>query len=345
MLNTKNEIDRMRPREKHNMALSLREKCGKEFFQKHNTEFIDVVCPACGLEGKNSFNKNGFHHKTCKNCSTIWCSPRPTELLLNDYYSSSEATKYWTSLLVQTDNDRKILQYAPRVQLLVDILKNDLEFNPSFAVDLGAGSGAFALALSKTKYFKNILAVDFDEDCCDVCRNSGLETKKGSIEVLDHNTASLITINDMLEHLFEPKAFLIQCYEALEPNGYLSIACPNGEGFDFKIMKENTVSITPPEHLNYFNPYSITLLLESIGFKVSSLETPGILDVQIVERAFKLGQIQLNENEYIRSLISNNDNSVLMSLQEFLRLNKFSSHMVAVAKKIQPVTSTSTTLC
>lgn len=333
MPNTKSEIDRMRPIEGHNIALSLRKKCGEEFFQKHKVEFMDVVCPACGLEGKESFVKYGFHHKICRNCSTTWCSPRPTERLLVDYYSSSEATKYWTSLLIQTDNDRKALQYAPRVQHLVDILKNDHEFIPSLAVDLGAGSGAFALALSKTKYFRHILTVDFDEDCCNVCRKSGLEAKKGSIEVLDHNTASLITMNDIVEHLFDPKAVLIQCYEALEPNGYLSIACPNGEGFDFRIMKDSNVNITPPEHLNYFNPHSITLLLESIGFKVSSLETPGILDVQIVDRAFKLGQIQLNENEYIKSLILNNDNNVLVSFQEFLRLNKLSSHMVAIAKK------------
>lgn len=331
--NYKSEIDRMRPIMSHDIALSLRKKCGEDFFQKHNAEFIDVVCPACGLEGNKSFVRYGFYHKICKNCSTTWCSPRPTERLLEDYYSSSEATKYWTSLLIQTDNDRKALQYAPRVQQLVDILKNDPEFIPSLAVDLGAGSGSFALALLKTRCFRNVLAVDFDEDCCKVCKNSGLETKKGSIGVLDHNTASLITMNDMLEHLFDPKGFLIQCYAALEPNGYLSIACPNGEGFDFKIMKESTVNITPPEHLNYFNPHSITLLLESIGFKVVSLETPGILDVQIVDRAFKLGQIQLSENEYIKSLILNNDKNVLMSFQEFLKLNKLSSHMIAVAKK------------
>jgi predicted SAM-dependent methyltransferase len=107
------------------------------------------------------------------------------------------------------------------------------------------------------------------------------------IDIIDDESVDLISMNDMIEHLFDPKTFLMQCRTKLVSDGALSIACPNGEGFDYQLMKEMTVNITPPEHLNYFNPNSLSFLLERTGFKVVSIETPGILDVQIVKRALQ----------------------------------------------------------
>lgn len=140
-------------------------------------------------------------------------------------------------------------------------------------------------------------------------------------------------MNDMVEHLFDPKKFLMQCREKLVSGGALSIACPNGEGFDYQIMKEMTVNITPPEHLNYFNTNSLSLLLESTGYKVVSVETPGILDVQIVKRALQQNKINMDDNKYLKYLLLNAHERILTSLQDFLKTNNLSSHMVLVAIK------------
>jgi len=188
MHNSSKEIDRMRPRETYNKSLDLKKKSAIKFFETYNKQFVNVNCPACGSEGVDFFVKYGFRHKTCDNCFTFWCSPRPTEDLLSHFYATSEAAKYWTKLLIETDNERKSLQYEPRVQHIIDLLNDDYSFDPRLAVDLGAGSGAFSLALLNKNYFDNILAVDIDEDCCKVCKSSGLKTKRGSAEDLDNST-------------------------------------------------------------------------------------------------------------------------------------------------------------
>jgi 2-polyprenyl-3-methyl-5-hydroxy-6-metoxy-1,4-benzoquinol methylase len=332
----KKALEKMRPMDIHEKALLLREKSGCEFFDKHKTSLVEVPCPACGNNhGGQSFEKYGFSHKKCNHCLTVWCSPRPTEQLLSEYYNHSEATKYWTQLLVATDSERKAVQYTPRVNHIISILEDYNKENAmnNIAVDLGAGSGAFALSLKQTQFFSDVIAIDFDQDCCKTCENYGLNTMQGSVELIEDSTASLISMNDMVEHLFDPENFLTQCWEKLIHGGAISIACPNGEGFDYQIMKEMTVNVTPPEHLNYFNPSSLTRLLEKTGFNVISVETPGILDVQIVKRALQQNKIDMNDNQYLKDLLLNGDDKSLNGFQDFLKSNLLSSHMVIVAVK------------
>jgi len=141
-------------------------------------------------------------------------------------------------------------------------------------------------------------------------------------------------MNDLLEHLSSPFSFVEKCYSKLISNGMIFISTPNGEGFDFKILGKKTVNITPPEHLNYFNPKSIQLLMGKAGFKVVKIETPGILDTDIVMREVKNGNINLSENyKFLQYLLYETSSSTLQSFQRFLRENLLSSHMFILAQK------------
>ena len=57
----------------------------------------------------------------------------------------------------------------------------------------------------------------------------------------------------------------------------------NGRGFDILLLWNKSKSIAPPLHLNFFNPGSIRILLEKIGFQILEISTPGKLDWDIVE--------------------------------------------------------------
>jgi 2-polyprenyl-3-methyl-5-hydroxy-6-metoxy-1,4-benzoquinol methylase/ribosomal protein S27E len=327
-------IDKMRPADKHSKILKLRKEDGKGFYQKYHQQFVSVSCPACGNQGEDVFVKYGFNHKQCPSCLTLFCSPRPTEELLFKYYSDWEAPLYWTNLLVETEVSRKSLQYEPRAQELVNLLRARIGMCAESAVDLGAGSGAFALALKKTDFFKKVLAVDFSPDCVKACVKQGLDAVQGEIGDLPSNSADLITMNDLIEHVFDPKKFLRVCHRVLKPKGFISIATPNGQGFDFKIFKDRTVNITPPEHINYFNPKSMEILLEYAGYRVISSETPGILDTQIVIREVINNSYPLKDrNEFLHFLLMENSDEIISNFQRFLIDNKLSSHMLIVANK------------
>lgn len=323
------KINSFRPKKLYNDILQQRQKDGERFSELYAHSFITIDCPACGNKGHFAFEKWGFEHRKCENCKTVFTSPRPTEDKIIEYYNDFEAPNMWTKLLLETDVDRKKMQYKPRVDLILNHI--DVGRNTLFA-DIGAGSGAFCLALEQAGVADEVIALDVSDQCIDACKANGLKTIHGSVSDLDDGAFDLLTMNDLVEHLFNPESFLSECYKKLKPNGYLVIATPNGEGFDFKIMKEATLNITPPEHINYFNPNSIQLLMERVGFKDVEVITPGVLDVGIIERCIENG-LELNENNEWLSYLFDQSEEVLNQFQKFLAENKLSSHMVIFAKK------------
>ena len=327
-------IELMRPKDSSAEASRLRKECGERFFREHRNELVEVACPACGMEGDFVLRKFGFSHKRCRNCKTMYCSPRPTEKLLAEYYETSEATRYWTRLLVETDVSRKALQYGPRVQKIIEIIRASSTAAPNTMVDIGAGSGAFAVAMKRTNFCSKVIALDISKECVDTCKRQNLDTMLGDISSLPKHSADLLTLNDLFEHLFAPRDFLKASYEVLKPGGFISIATPNGNGFDFRIFNGDTVNVTPPEHLNYFNPDSIQSLMESTGFELISVQTPGILDVEIVRREFERNSKVLQKDQFVLSILRDGTKSLSDNFQKFLSENLLSSHMLVIGKKI-----------
>ena len=324
-----NKFDSLRPKNLYDDVLAQRELDGNEFFRLYADKFVDVRCPACDADGLLQFHKWGFGHKKCQNCSTLYVSPRPKEDLLMNYYNDFESPNMWTRLLLSADTERKKLQYQPRVELILSLAKLDKN---AVAVDVGAGSGAFCLAMKNTRMFDKVIALDIADEALEACKKNGLDTIKGTVSDVETNSADLITVNDLIEHLFNPREFLTNSFRALKDGGYVSIATPNGEGFDFNLLKEKTRNITPPEHINYFNPKSMELLLKSNGFIDVQVVTPGILDVDIIKKEVQNGFSLSTHNEWLNYIYKKSD-EVLDNFQKFLSDNKLSSHMLVIARK------------
>lgn len=326
-------IDRMRPQKEFEKVLKVRESDGRLFFKRFHEHFVRVKCPACGKgKGKLAFYRLGFRHVRCQDCSTLFCSPRPTEELLIKYYNHFSAPKLWTRLLVKTSVTRKAAQYEPRAQMILTWLREIKMRSGGVAVDYGCGSGAFAKCLQKTRFFKRVIGLDFSADCVRVARKHGIEADLRPLSDLASSSVDAIFTNDLIEHLYDPRSFLADCKRVLRKRGVLLIATPNGQGFDFKILSERAPNVAPPEHLNYFNPGSIKTLFDSHGFSVKKVETPGRLDLEIVKRAAARGFPVAKRNEYVAALLRTSD-AAQARFQEFLAQNGLSSHMLVMAQR------------
>lgn len=327
-------INLMRPKDMYNNYLQLLEENGIDFYAEEKENFIQVNCPACNYKNsENQFLKYGFEHKKCKNCNTLYVSPRPTNSQLTKYYQEYEAPKYWTEFLTKTNTERKYLQHAPRVAKLKNII-NNLANEKNIAVDLGAGNGNFTKALEEANIFNKVIASDLSVECAKHCKQQGLETHVGVVDDFENNSLDCITFNDLIEHLFAPEDFIKSCYKKLKKNGLLMLSTPNGEGFDFKIMKENTVNIVPPQHIQFFNPISIETLLKNNGFEVIEITTPGILDVDIIKNQCSDNNLDLSlQNNYLDYIYSLNNPTIEANFQKFLSENNLSSHLLAFAFK------------
>jgi SAM-dependent methyltransferase len=325
--------DRMKPRDDYWKVVAALERDCARFHELYHAVLVPSRCPACTEDGPVIFHKFGFEHRRCDRCRTLYCSMRPPEEYLARFYQEFEFPKLWTSLLLKTDAERKAIQCVPRVQRIVEFLKAAGVSSEGIAVDVGCGSGAFAITLQRSGYFRRVIGVDLSESCVAAARQQGVESILGSIEALEESLADLIVCNELIEHLFDPAPFLSACHRVLRPGGVLCLSTPNGEGFDFVVMGELTRNISPPAHLNYFNPDSITLLLERTGFASRLVETPGKLDVDIVEREREKGYTLTGTNGWL-SFLFEKDATVLAAFQEFLVQQKLSSHLLVFAQRV-----------
>ena len=82
------------------------------------------------------------------------------------------------------------------------------------------------------------------------------------------NSFDAITLWDVLEHMADPIAVLKKAARLLRPGGILALNVPNIESLIAKLMGSRWPLLLT-EHLYYFSPSSLRLLLERSGFSVA----------------------------------------------------------------------------
>lgn len=306
-----------------------------DFLISHKEEFVYVNCPACDEdESALKYKKFGLVYYECKNCKTIYTNPRPDSTLLGKFYAQSANYEYWNKYIFPaSEKIRREKIFKPRVDKILafcekyDALKNSL-------LEVGAGFGTFCEELQSRNIFKKIVAVEPTPSLAETCRNKGITTIEKPIEkiILNEEEKFDVVVNfEVIEHLHSPLEFINQCKKLLKKNGLFVVTCPNGKGFDIITLNEISNTIDH-EHLNYFNPDSLSLLLQKCGFDILEVSTPGVLDADLVRNAVTEGGFSLENQPFLKSILIDNWKTCGKLFQEFLIANKLSSNMWIVAK-------------
>ena len=152
------------------------------------------------------------------------------------------------------------------------------------ALDVGSGPGAF-LAAGRERGW-DVLGIEPSRQAAAYARGRGLPV------VEDFLSASLarelgrfdaVHLNDVLEHLPDPRGHLGLCRELLDPGGVLCVAVPNDYSPFQDVLRRAAGFapwwVAPPHHLNYFDFDSLARLLERAGFEVVHREASFPIDL------------------------------------------------------------------
>lgn len=301
--------------------------------QKGN--FVKVPCPACGSSSsKNVFTKNNMDYMECLQCATIFINPRPTPEILESYYRNSKNYQYWNRYIYPASDDaRREKIFKPRAKRLIEICKkNNIKTN--LLLEIGAGFGTFIEEIRKYGIFRKIIAVEPTPDLAQTCRGKNIETIETPIErvFFKTNHVDVIACFEVIEHLFSPKLFIEKCSSLLSNGGILVLTCPNAKGFDISILQELSNSVDV-DHLNYFNPYSITTLVKESNLEVLELITPGELDAELVRKKILDGDFDVSSQPFLKKVLIDDWSRLGVPFQKFLSDNELSSHLWVVAQK------------
>ncbi len=299
------------------------------------SEFVNVLCPACNSkEYEFALKKLGFEYVTCSSCKTLYMSPRPSPEIMTDYYANSENYKYWAKYIFPvSENSRREKIHKPWLDRILFYCAKYSIYQGTL-MEVGAGFGTFSELALKSRKFEKVLALDPNPDMAASCRARGIQTINARIEDLKEevNNIDVVVAFEMIEHLFEPKIFLNQCSKIIKSGGLLVLSCPNGQGFDISLLRGDSLAIDA-EHVNLFNPHSLSLLIESCGFKVLEVTTPGRLDAEFVHEAIKTGKYNISNNPFLKRILLDDWDKLGWKFQQFLADNGLSSHMWLAARK------------
>lgn len=229
-----------------------------------------VPCPLCGEEEFSPRAANhGFRMVECLGCGLWYLNPMPTSETLSALYG---ATYYESDASLQEGyedyehgaNDFRET-FARRLSL-VEPGRRILDVGAGFGYLLDAARGRFderwGLEMSDTAASR--IAPDH-------------RRLVGSFDSADlpEGYFDVVSMQDCLEHLPDPRAALRRVRTLLRPGGTFLATTPNVGSWLRHVQGRNWVSLKFPEHVALYSEKTLRRVLEETGFQVEQMAPAG----------------------------------------------------------------------
>jgi len=232
----------------------------------------------------------------CLGCGLIWLSPRPAVCELAKVYA-----KYYThegggrlasmrerlicamysgipgfEKVASNSLERCLGKMAVSVPVMKTRILTSmmyLEGTAGRVLDIGCGSGRFLGRMRKAGW--DVAGVEIDRISADRARSSGVGSVFDDLNApaLGSHSFDAITMNHVIEHLYDPIGSLRRCLELLKPGGRLTVVTPNSDGLGHRVFGADWRGLEPPRHTYLFCRKTLESLLGRAGFAGASCET------------------------------------------------------------------------
>lgn len=205
----------------------------------------------------------------CKQCKLIRLSPVPKPEELSTYYPSD----YWHAdeggkiTALEEFYRRTVLQdHIGFLQRAIEDAKPAAGHAP-LVMDVGCGGGLILRLLHEKGHA--VMGMDFSIDAASIAwKQNGVPAMCASLPQapLPDGSITLLSMFHVLEHLYEPHAYLEAAHRLLAPEGRLVIQVPNAASWQFLLFGEDWNGIDVPRHIHNFKLRDLEVLLDRCGF-------------------------------------------------------------------------------
>lgn len=203
-----------------------------------------------------------------KSSGFVFCSKIPTD---------EEILKHYTNYPIGYGADSAIT--IIRINEVLDGFEKFRKTNKM--LDVGCGPGLFLIEAKKRGW--EVYGTEFTDNQLAYLNDKGIKTLKGKLtnDSFERDMFDVIISSEVIEHINNPVEEMKHFHRLLRKGGLVYITTPNFNAIERFVLKVNYNIIEYPEHLCYYTPKTIDLLLTQTGFKKLKITTTGISIAQI----------------------------------------------------------------
>jgi len=235
--------------------------------------------PKCNLCASNEFivvfegvryweNDLSFRIVKCKKCNLVFLNPRPQKKYIKMFYKTDS---YWGRDLI---SKKTLGNYQKEREKSYGKIYDLIPDKKGKILDIGAGIGLFLSKFKEEGW--DVEGVEYSKEASNYALiQFGIKIQsRDFLEKKIINKFDVVTMNNVLEHLYKPLETLIKVNKTLKDDGFLIIAVPNLDSLGFKIFGKNWYPLQPPIHLYHFTPITINKMLKKAGFVKINITYP-----------------------------------------------------------------------
>jgi len=243
---------------------SQNEDWPKDYLEKVN-------CPLCkSTSYRKIYPKIYKRVVLCDNCHLIYTNPRLKKkhlkhLYSEDYFHNSNSSHFGYENYL--GDEKKIIKtFSKRIASI----EKTSHGKKGKLLDIGCATGFFLKAARDRNW--DVEGVEISEFAAKYARKH-FKFKIYQNDFLNlnlpNNYYDVITMWDVIEHLYHPRAALSKIYKLLKPNGLLIFSTPDVTSLPSKLTRDKWVGYKlSDEHLTYFSTNTAKHLIENSGFSV-----------------------------------------------------------------------------
>jgi len=222
----------------------------------------------CGRSPRTSFRlSNGERLLRCPGCGLGWWnwgSFDPARFYDHDYFQSPTASRGYSDYGALEPGLRRTAR--DRLQRIGRWLATHGETAPTLR-DLGCGTGVF---LDEGRARFQVSGVEVSAYASQLARARGLDVVQGAVEddATTPGAYEVITLWDVIEHLRDPVGVVTMAARGLKPGGVLALSTGDLGSWCARLSGASWHLFNLPEHLFFFTPRSLVLILERAGLIV-----------------------------------------------------------------------------
>jgi SAM-dependent methyltransferase len=198
-------------------------------------------------------------------------------------------------------------------------------------LDVACGTGQF-LAFARERGWRDLTGVELLPEAAESARKlAGAEIHVCDLAetALPADRFAAVFLWDIIEHLGDVRRVLKEVHRVLRPGGSAVLGTVNRDGLSLRALKEQALTVSPPEHLTFFTSEGLSNAMTAVGLELEQAWSETIYLREWARRSDEKGY-----SEWRAKLMGGRSFRAAMWVGNLaLRLTHLGDELIAVARK------------